>query len=63
MAENEQVRVEMETFLEALATYPARFAADPSLTFEECRLRLMAALPTAPTPPGPVRAKAKASGL
>lgn len=35
MSSNEQVRKEMEAFLEAIQSYPARFAANPGLTFEE----------------------------
>jgi len=32
---NDKVRAEIQTFLEALASYPERFAADPGITFEE----------------------------
>jgi hypothetical protein len=35
MSGNEQVRKEMQAFLEAIQSYPARFAANPGLTFEE----------------------------
>ena len=48
MSGNEQVRVEIEAFLEALTSYPARFAADPQVTFEEHRASLM--LPGRTTP-------------
>lgn len=41
MAGNEQVRAEIETFLRALDSYPARFAANPEITFEEYRASLM----------------------
>ena len=43
---NEQVRVEMQTFLAALASYPDRFAVNPQVTFEEHRVSLMP--PTVP---------------
>lgn len=48
MSGNEQVRAEIEAFLEALNSYPARFAADPQITFEEHRASLM--LPGRTTP-------------
>ena len=32
---NEQVRSEMQTFLQALHSYPERFAPDPEISFEE----------------------------
>jgi len=35
MSGNEQVRREMQAFREAIQSYPARFAANPGLTFEE----------------------------
>lgn len=41
MSGNEQVRVEIETFLRALDSYPARFAANPQVTFEEHHASLM----------------------
>jgi hypothetical protein len=62
MPDNEQVRVEMETFLRALATYPERFAADPRLSFNDYRLSLMAASAAAQAESVPARARAKASG-
>src|SRR5579864_9625301 len=34
-AENAQVRREIENFLQALHSYPDRFARDPRVTFEE----------------------------
>jgi hypothetical protein len=40
MLGNEQVRAEIETFLRALDSYPARFAANPGMTFEEYRASL-----------------------
>lgn len=41
MSGNEHVRVEMQTFLQALASYADRFATDPKLTFEEHHTSLM----------------------
>jgi hypothetical protein len=35
MSGNEQVRVEIQTFLQAVNSYPDRFARNPDLTFEE----------------------------
>jgi hypothetical protein len=32
---NEQVRIEIQTFLKALDSYPDRFAVNPGITFEE----------------------------
>ena len=32
---NEQVRIEIQRFLQALRSYPERFARNPRLTFEE----------------------------
>ncbi|HLZ40051.1 MAG TPA: hypothetical protein VKQ11_03775 [Candidatus Sulfotelmatobacter sp.] len=49
MSGNEQVRVEIETFLRALNSYPALFAANPRVTFEEYRTSLM---PPGRTSPG-----------
>ena len=48
MSGNEQVRAEIELFLEALNSYPERFAANPQITFEEHRASLM--LPNRTTP-------------
>jgi hypothetical protein len=48
MSGNEQVRAEIEIFLQALDSYPARFAANPQITFEEHRASLM--LPSRTTP-------------
>lgn len=42
MSGNDQVRVEIEIFLRALDSYPARFAANPKVTFEEHQASLMA---------------------
>ena len=41
MSGNEQVRVEMQTFLQALASYAERVAHDPRITFEEHHDSLM----------------------
>ena len=35
MSGNEQVRIEMQTFLQALASYPDHFAVNPQITFEQ----------------------------
>ena len=40
MSSNELVRVEMQSFLEALASYPDRFATNPRMTFEQYRSSL-----------------------
>jgi hypothetical protein len=32
---NQQVRIEIQTFLQALHSYPDRFARNPGITFEE----------------------------
>jgi hypothetical protein len=41
MSGNEQVLVEMQTFLLALASYADRVASDPKVTFEEHRVSLL----------------------
>ena len=41
MSGNDQVLVEMQTFLLALASYADRVANDPKVTFEEHRVSLM----------------------
>jgi len=38
---NEQVLEEMQDFLRALESYPARFASDPTITFEQYRSNLI----------------------
>lgn len=38
---NEQALVEMRSFLQALASYPERFAANPRITFEQYRSSLV----------------------
>lgn len=40
-SDNEQVRVEIQSFLLALDSYPDRFSADPDITFEEHRSSLV----------------------
>jgi hypothetical protein len=45
MSENDQVRVEMQTFLQALTSYVDRAAHDPRLTFEELHVSLIAPSP------------------
>jgi hypothetical protein len=42
MSGNEQVRVEIQTFLQALASYADRVARDPKVTFEQYHVSLMA---------------------
>jgi hypothetical protein len=41
MSGNEQVRAEMRIFLQALASYADRAAADPKVSFEEHYVSLM----------------------
>ena len=45
MSGNEQVRVEIQTFLLALDSYPARFASNPNITFEEHCVSLLELAP------------------
>jgi hypothetical protein len=40
MSSNEQVRREIQIFLQALDSYPDRFAREPKITFEEHRSSL-----------------------
>lgn len=51
VSENKIVRAEIESFLEALASYPERFATDPDLTFEQHRtsLAISSVIELAPT--------------
>ncbi len=37
MPANEQVRVEIQSFLQALDSYPDRFTREPEVTFEQHR--------------------------
>lgn len=39
---NDQVHVEIQSFLEALDSYPERFAREPEITFEQHRSSLAA---------------------
>jgi len=48
MSGNEQVRREIQSFLQALHSYPERFSQDPGITFEEHRSSLIALVPTEP---------------
>lgn len=41
MHTNESVRAEMQTFVKALASYPDRFAVNPSVSFDQHRVSLM----------------------
>lgn len=41
MTGNEEVRVEIQTFLQALTSYVDRAASDPEVTFEEYHVSLM----------------------
>lgn len=51
MSGNEQVRVEMQTFLLALASYADRVVSDPKVTFEEHRVSLIAPVGRGATQP------------
>jgi len=42
VSDNAKVRVEMETFLQALASYADHVAKDPKATFEQYHVSLMA---------------------
>jgi hypothetical protein len=45
---NEQVRAEIQRYLQALASYPGRFAQDPDITFKKHLYSLVAATQTRP---------------
>jgi hypothetical protein len=51
MSGNEQVLVEIEAFLLALASYADRVANDPKVTFEEHRVSLMGPMSRAASQP------------
>jgi hypothetical protein len=51
MSRNECVRVEIQTFLQALASYADRVAHDPEITFEEHHGSLMGPVRTAAPEP------------
>ncbi len=59
LSDNAQVRVEMETFLKALASYTEHVSKKPKTTFEEYHGSLMS--PASGTGPRPA-AKAAAQG-
>ncbi|HTT21154.1 MAG TPA: hypothetical protein VMS18_10740 [Candidatus Binatia bacterium] len=59
MSDNAQVLVEMQTFLQALASYPDHVARKPKATFTEYHESLMA---PASSSPGRLTAKAAAQG-
>jgi hypothetical protein len=40
---NEQVRIEIQRYLQALASYPHRFAQDPDISFKKHLYSLVAA--------------------
>lgn len=48
MSANEQVRSEIQTFMQALISYPDRVARDPEVTFEDYCSSLMRATKSAP---------------
>lgn len=48
MSANEQVRIEIQSFLLALDSYPERFAQSPGISFEEHRSSLVEAAAPAP---------------
>ena len=60
MPGNELVRVEIETFLMALASYPDRVASEPKVTFEQHRASLMR--PAGDTAPEPLAKAARSTG-
>ena len=45
---NEQVRVEIQRYLQALASYPDRFARDPDISFKKYLRSLVAARQSSP---------------
>jgi hypothetical protein len=45
---NEQVRAEIQRYLQALASYPDRFAQDPDITFQKYLYSLAAASQSLP---------------
>ena len=62
MSGNEQVRVEIETFLRALASYRDRVASEPEVTFEQHRVSLMRAASASGTQPRPLVKAARSNG-
>jgi hypothetical protein len=61
MSGNDHVRVEMQTFLEALASYADRVSRDPNVSFEEYHSSLMTPAPSGGSGSRPA-AKAAAQG-
>lgn len=59
LSDNAKVRAEMETFLQALASYADHVARDPKATFEEYHVSLMGSPSDAGSRPA---AKAAAQG-
>jgi hypothetical protein len=45
---NQEVRMEIQRYLQALASYPDRFARDPDISFEEHLYNLVASNRTSP---------------
>lgn len=62
MSGNEQVRLEIETFLRALASYADRVASEPEVTFEQHRVSLMRPASASGTQPGPLVKAAGSNG-
>ena len=62
MSGNEQVRVEIETFLIALASYADRVASDPKVTFEQHHVSLMRPACAGGTQPKPLVKAARSNG-
>jgi hypothetical protein len=66
MSDNKKVVAEIEMFLEAVASYPERFATDPRLTFEQHRATIATSILAAPAavepmPPRDKRARSAAA--
>ena len=59
MSDNKKVEAEIQSFLDALASYPERFATDPRLTFEQHRSTLATAALTTPTVIEPLPSREK----
>ena len=63
MSGNEKVRLEIETFLRALASYADRVVSEPEVTFEQHRVSLMRpAIASGGTQPGPLVKAAGSNG-
>jgi hypothetical protein len=59
MSDNKKVEAEMQAFLDALASYPERFATDPQLTFEQHQSSLATAAFATPVAVEPVPTRDK----